>query len=320
MRMSERERRDTDPSLNVDALFDGEELESPEVAPLVAIPALEMAIPAPAPAGSMLSMPALPAFVVPRSAEATDAASEAHVAASFGEWEKARTAMARALDEAPNDPELHATMAWYTNRSAAIDPVDRLRLAQHHLNVSLELSPNNPYAPYFQGRVWADQGNGARARIAFEAALRLDPAYRPAQQAIDRLDGKRTPVVGVPIMGRAKKRPRLRSPALFGALAALGAMLVAGRFLSAGQDLVDLKDKLGTGMPLFSSDERGNELHLDFGDIFVRMPRHEREYEMLTIAGGAKKLGYLNVFVHGNGKLIGEAHNGIPCLAGECGK
>src|SRR3569832_2227758 len=101
--------------------------------------------------------------------------SEAKAASAHGEWERARQALARAIDVAPSAAELHAFMSWCTSRTSSIEVRGRSRLVEHHLAVSLEIAAGNAFAHLYSGRIWADQGNVPRAKLAFQAALRVRP-------------------------------------------------------------------------------------------------------------------------------------------------
>src|SRR5262245_13331897 len=116
--------------------------------------------------------------------------AEARSLADLGDFARAREVISRALDIAPNDHELHAVMAWYTHSCKTIDLHERERLSQHHFAVSFELAPNNALAHYWQGRIFMDVGNTARARTSIETAIKLRPDFEAARNALDRLTGR----------------------------------------------------------------------------------------------------------------------------------
>jgi Tfp pilus assembly protein PilF len=63
----------------------------------------------------------------------------------------------------------------------------RLEVALGDLHASLAINPDNAKAYYLLGRCYERKGLKAEARQAFEAALRIDPSYRDANQAFSRL-------------------------------------------------------------------------------------------------------------------------------------
>src|SRR5262245_5246930 len=79
--------------------------------------------------------------------------------ADAGDFDGARREIAQAIEQAPNDAELHALMAWVTSRCKGLSAPERARLAQHHMEVSHDIARGNPDAHFYQGRMLLDLGN-----------------------------------------------------------------------------------------------------------------------------------------------------------------
>src|SRR5438132_1023956 len=142
------------------------------------------------------------------------AAADAKTAADSGDWDGARAAMSRAIDAAPTTANFHALMAWYTFQCSTVSlAFERQRIAEHHINVALEIDPDNAQAHYCQGLIWAGGGNTTRARIALSTALKTRPDFQAAAQALDKL-GKVNEPEPVPELDRpvAKSRPSVLIP------------------------------------------------------------------------------------------------------------
>lgn len=104
--------------------------------------------------------------------------------------ERAAVEYQRALDL---DPLLSA--AWYDWGN------DLLIAGQHReairkLDEALRLYPTDTWALNMRGRSWAALGKRSRARKDFEAALAIDPTFRPARLHLKLLDQK--PMTGAP--------------------------------------------------------------------------------------------------------------------------
>src|SRR5262245_43010695 len=80
---------------------------------------------------------------LPREGEGDFARVQARSLSDLGDFDGARERLLQAIHEAPDNPELHAQMAWFSFKCRSIDPHERDRLAQHHLTVSFEASPGN---------------------------------------------------------------------------------------------------------------------------------------------------------------------------------
>jgi len=248
------------------------------------------------------------------------AITEAKGAAESGDFAKARNALARAIDADPNDCELHALMSWYTAKTSSLDPHERARLVQHHLGISFEIKPDNHFGHFYQGRIWADQGNSQRARTSFESALKARPDFTAAKDAMARLDAKpdATPEpTGTRTTGMYRKAKH-RHLMLLGFLAVLtGGATVASFFLS-GKPARNLAAQLGTSLPLISISRGATELHIDVGPAWSALQPNEKEQEAGNIARGAMKLQLKRVFVYSNSKQVAELNEEKVCLDPKC--
>src|SRR5688500_16084733 len=73
--------------------------------------------------------------------------AEVKHAESTGEWDAARRALARALDIAPADPDLHKRMSWLATKSTELDEAERTRLTTHHWEISMKLRSRSASLP-----------------------------------------------------------------------------------------------------------------------------------------------------------------------------
>jgi hypothetical protein len=244
------------------------------------------------------------------------------VCADQGDWDGARAAMARAIDAASDNASYHALMAWYTYQCSLQPDFERQRLAEHHLKVALEMEPENAQAHYYQGMMWAGDGNTTRARIALSTALNLDPNLPAAAQALDKL-GKQPAAkepTGTFARPRARSKPKLVLPlALATVLTAIGAgtgLYYSGQPAGAA----DLAKQLGTKLPLLSTSRAGpglQDLHIDVGPTWGKLSPSDQTNEMLTIARGAQGIGVQNVFVYSQSRPVAESHGDAICV-GDC--
>jgi len=113
--------------------------------------------------------------------------AEAKQLEGIQDWEKARELVAKAIDVAPKESDLHARMGWYTYKCSSIEHTERERLFKHHLEYALELNPNEILAHHYFGVIYTNQGNPVRARMEFQAALKIDPTFKPSKDALERL-------------------------------------------------------------------------------------------------------------------------------------
>jgi hypothetical protein len=256
--------------------------------------------------------------------EAIRAATEAKACADKGEWDDARAAMSKAIDGASNNATLHALMAWYTYNCSIQPAFERQRLAEHHLSVALEMDPENHQAHYYQGLIWAGGGNTTRARIALSTALTLKPGFQAAAQALDKISKVSEPAP------KDAERPttfshRPRKAKLVLPLAIATVLMAAGGGASiyySGQQpgAGDLARQLGTKLPLVSASRVGSggqDLHIDVGPAWGKLPQGEQSSEMQTIAKGAQAMGITNVFVYSESQPVAESHGDAVCM-GEC--
>jgi tetratricopeptide (TPR) repeat protein len=256
------------------------------------------------------------------SPEASRAAGEARAAADAGDWNAARAAMARAIDLSPNDAAFHAHMAWYSHQASALAESERQRLADHHLQVALELDPHSAEAHYVQGLVWADGGNTTRARIALTTALKERPGHQAATSALGRLDNavanapaSQEPGAALPGGRRGSK---LRLPLVLAAAAVTAVGGLAFFLSSETRGMGDLATRLGTRLSISSASEVSQDLYIDVGSSWDVLPENERPAEMSTIAQHAAGLNLRGVFVYARSELVGETHGEKVCI-GPCG-
>ena len=88
------------------------------------------------------------------------------------------------------DPLLSA--AWY-NWGNDLLLAGRQREAIEKLDEALRLYPMDTWALNNRGRAWVALGKKSRARKDFEAALVIDPQFRPARRNLKAFDEKRAP-------------------------------------------------------------------------------------------------------------------------------
>jgi tetratricopeptide (TPR) repeat protein len=255
-----------------------------------------------------------------QSPEAARAAAEARAAADSGDWNAARAAMAKAIDVSPNDPALHAHMAWYSHQASSLPDFERERLTEHHLSVALEIDPNNAEAHYVQGLLWSGGGNTTRARIALSTALKLRPDYHAAAHALERLDKVDEPPPDAATPGSLMPRQRgskLRTALLVGcavlSLAGAGAYF----FSTDASQYADLGKQLGTRYAIVSASRVGEDLHMDVGESWEKIPADERSTELTAMAQHAGGMGLVNIFVYTNSQPVAETHADKICL-GPC--
>jgi tetratricopeptide (TPR) repeat protein len=258
------------------------------------------------------------------SKDAIRAAAEAKAAADKGQWDEARAAMTKAIDGASDNATFHALMAWYTYQCSIQPAFERQRLAEHHLSVALEMDPENAQAHYYQGLIWAGGGNTTRARIALSTALNLNPKFQAAAQALDKL-GKVNDAPSKETTQTTFARPRVQKAKLVIPLA-IGTLLLAGAGAAmlfyggrpAGAD--DLAKQLGTTLTLVSTSRvgsAGQDLHIDVGKSWQRLPKDEQSNEVHNMAKGAKAMGIVNVFVYSDSSPVAEIKGDKVCL-GDC--
>jgi tetratricopeptide (TPR) repeat protein len=257
--------------------------------------------------------------------EAIRAGAEAKASADKGEWDSARASMARAIDCDANNAVYHALMAWYTYHCSLQPAFERLRLAEHHLSVALEMEPENAQAHYFQGLIWASGGNTTRARIALSTALNLKPNFPAAAQALDKLGKTNEPQPKEQTASTTFARPRMRKatiaiPLVLGVLlagAGGGAMLYYSGQPAGAEDMAR---KLGTHLPLVSISRvggAGQDLHIDVGKAWGKLASGDQSAEMHAIAKGAQAMGIVNVFVYSESEPVAESHGDAVCV-GDC--
>ena len=88
-----------------------------------------------------------------------------------------------AVEQAPDNPDVRDTLGWVYYQKQLPD------LALRAFEDSIAKNPNNPIYHYHLGLASAKQGNLARARQSYQAALKLRPDYPDAQQALKTIGG-----------------------------------------------------------------------------------------------------------------------------------
>jgi tetratricopeptide (TPR) repeat protein len=230
--------------------------------------------------------------------------------------------MARAIDVAPNDPAFHAHMAWYSHQASALPEFERERLTEHHLAVALEIDPDNAEAHYVQGMLWSGDGNTTRARIALNTALKTRPDYVAAANALGRLDR----VVETPAPGESpgtgtllprRRTRKLRLPLVVATT--LVALVGAGSFFlsSDAREFSELSKQLGTTLSVSSASRVSEDLYVDVGTSWDKMPVEDRAAELTNIGQRAKGLGVANVYIYAFSQPVAEIHADKICI-GPC--
>jgi tetratricopeptide (TPR) repeat protein len=257
------------------------------------------------------------------AADVTMIRAEAKSLADIGDFERAREALSRGIDIAPNDPELHAYMAWYTYRCRSIEMNERERLARHHLAVSFEQGRNNPHAHFCQGQILVYQGNGIRAKVSFEAALNAKPDYAPAITALERLGTRSTATVTLTAMPAQmdvrpdKPKARKSIVVLTIGVALMGAL---GFLVNTADDRDNssFAKQLGTKYALRSISKNEDNLQIDVGASWAKIGGPDRTSELKALAGGAKALNFRNVFIFSDGTQVAEIRDGKVCTDPRC--
>jgi tetratricopeptide (TPR) repeat protein len=259
----------------------------------------------------------------PAKTESSALQDEAKSLADIGEFDKARDAIKRALETAPNSSELHAVMSWYTFRSRQLDDSERERLAEHHLAVAREIGgADDAHAHHYEGLIWRDRGNLPRASASLQAALRVDPGRRAAKEVLDKLGlqpiGPAQPAAPVPSGKPAGKRRVVRGPIAVATVAAVLLGVGGYFFLTADErELASLGKQLGTKLPIQSAGRSGKEMHILVGG-WETLSAEERGSELKTISDGALNMGFSHVFVHRENAVVAEAKEGKICADGPC--
>jgi tetratricopeptide (TPR) repeat protein len=249
--------------------------------------------------------------------------AEAKSLADIGEFDRARETIKRAIDHTPNDPELHARMAWYTFRCSGIEAHERERLAEHHIGLSFELKADNPHAHFYRASIWIAEGNAARAKGALESALRADPRFAAAREALDRLGGGGAAVAAQPVAAphapHAAKRRVVRTSIVALTTAALLVGAVGYFLLSADdRELAHLAKQLGTKLTLQSANKAEQELRIDVGASWTTLSPDEHAREVQTMGDRARALGFPHLFVYSNTRPVAESHEGKACADATC--
>ena len=84
--------------------------------------------------------------------------------------------------------EIQERGEFFNALALALFRLGELREALEAASRSCQLAPEVPEFHYDRGRILEALGEGGRARIAFLRALRLDPDFEEAEEALTRLD------------------------------------------------------------------------------------------------------------------------------------
>src|SRR5207244_10783671 len=103
-----------------------------------------------------------------------------------GRWAEAGRRYGELVRQAPKDSALH------TSRAGALGALGRYDEAVEHLRVAIELEPLNPEAYQNRAAIYERQGKRRAAIAEYRTALRYNPQYEPAKQALQRLTGSAT--------------------------------------------------------------------------------------------------------------------------------
>ena len=103
-----------------------------------------------------------------------------------GHYEEAARMYEELVREDPKDGALHASLA------GALGALGRYDEAGEHLRMAIELEPLNPEAYQNRAVIYERQGKRSEAIADYRTALRYNPQYEPARQALQRLTGSAT--------------------------------------------------------------------------------------------------------------------------------
>ncbi len=107
-----------------------------------------------------------------------------------------------ALDEALNTAPEDYALLYRAGHMAAVSGqhLDRgLASLRHCLKLAAPIgAPPHSAAQWCVGNILEEQGDHAGARVAFDAALKLDPNFTPASDALRNLDAERSPPSNMP--------------------------------------------------------------------------------------------------------------------------
>ena len=103
-----------------------------------------------------------------------------------GRYAEAARMYEELLRQEPKDSALHTSLA------GALGALGRYDEAVEHLRVAIELEPLNPEAYQNRAAIYERQGKRRAAIAEYRTALRYNPQYEPAKQALQRLTGSAT--------------------------------------------------------------------------------------------------------------------------------
>ncbi len=256
--------------------------------------------------------------VDPRQAarpKADAALAEAKAAEAAADWDKARAAMARAIDAYPKDSEFHARMGWYAFKCPSLESAERLRLSAYHLEYALSLDPSDHFPHYYSGCVFGSQGNIGRAKVELTAALKASPGFQPAKDALDKLSAKKDPeadaaAAKVSVFAPPSAPSRVKKLVVAAVLVAMGCLAITFGG-GGGTKLITLSPAvLGTSLGFKSSQTRGQTLTIQVDESWDGLSLPDREREVSAIAGNAKSRGLDEVLVYRKGLLAAHLMDG----------
>lgn len=250
--------------------------------------------------------------------QAADAAqAEAKTMEQMGQWDRAREAMARAIDAAPKESDFHARMGWYTYKNAEMPSAERERLWKYHLEYALELNPNELLARHYLGAIYANQGNLGRARLELAAALKIDPSFKPSRDGLDRLgkpskaEERQAAMAQYGPLGRRKPKNKVAGlvVGLFFASIPLAISLVMG---DPDRVLEFSATDLGATVELWSARREQKMLLLQFeAESWDKLSANDQESELLRIGKNAETLGMTEIIAFLNtGDMVGQYAKG----------
>jgi hypothetical protein len=253
---------------------------------------------------------------MPRS-EAIPGLEEAKAAAKAAEnqlqWDAARRAIARALELAPEDPELHQRMSWLASNSTELEDAERARLTAKHWEMAVKLKSRVGQGP----RDRQPEPAVRSQRLGTPLAVPTSPQRRKTPAAGMVEFGDEEDAAPVP----ARKRSKVSLP--FRVLLGVGLLVglvwgIASAVTGPQGEDPELKQQLGTRLTVFESRKSSKMLAIEVQKSWLSLREDEQAKEVALIRDAAKKLGYEEVHVYSGGGLVGHAAGEIVCTHPSC--